>query len=220
MTEKSQTAPSAFSLEVMDNGIGIIRIDVPNETMNVLKAEFAEQVESVLNEVKQNKSITGLVLTSGKDNSFVAGADVKVLDACETQQEVKEIAQTGQRLFDQIEELSIPVIAAIHGPALGGGLELAMACHGRVVSDSGKTVLGLPEVQLGLLPGSGGTQRLPRLVGLQKALDMMLTGKQLRAKQALKAGLVDDMVPQSILLDTAVELALKGKVKRKEKKAI
>jgi 3-hydroxyacyl-CoA dehydrogenase/enoyl-CoA hydratase/3-hydroxybutyryl-CoA epimerase len=95
MTEKSQTVPSAFSLEVMDNGIGIICIDVPNETMNVLKAEFAEQVESVLNEVKQNKSITGLVLTSGKDNSFVAGADVKVLDACETQQEVKEIAQTG-----------------------------------------------------------------------------------------------------------------------------
>lgn len=218
MTEQTNNK-SAFSLEVLDNGIGIIRIDVPDETMNVLKAEFAEQVEDVLKQVTDNKQISGLVLASGKDNSFVAGADVKVLDACKTEQEVREIAQTGQRLFDKIENLSIPVIAAIHGPALGGGLELAMACHGRVVSDSGKTVLGLPEVQLGLLPGSGGTQRLPQLVGLQKALDMMLTGKQLRAKQALKAGLVNDMVPESILLETAINLALKGKPSAKKKKA-
>ncbi len=216
MTDKN--TQSAFSLEVLDNGVGIIRIDVPNESMNVLKAEFADQIEAVFSDVKANGSIQGLVVTSGKDNSFVAGADVKVLDACETELDVKQIAQTGQVLFDKIEGMKMPVIAAIHGPALGGGLELAMACHGRVVSDSDKTVLGLPEVQLGLLPGSGGTQRLPKLVGLQKALDMMLTGKQLRAKQALKAGLVDDMVPQSILLETAVNMALKGKPKRKAKK--
>jgi len=216
MTDKN--TQSAFSLEVLDNGVGIIRIDVPNESMNVLKAEFADQIEAVFSDVKANGSIQGLVVTSGKDNSFVAGADVKVLDACETELDVKQIAQTGQILFDKIEGMKMPVIAAIHGPALGGGLELAMACHGRVVSDSDKTVLGLPEVQLGLLPGSGGTQRLPKLVGLQKALDMMLTGKQLRAKQALKAGLVDDMVPQSILLETAVNMALKGKPKRKAKK--
>ncbi|MDO6719504.1 fatty acid oxidation complex subunit alpha FadJ [Psychrosphaera sp. 1_MG-2023] len=213
MTE--QNSKSAFNLEVLDNGVGIIRIDVPNESMNVLKAEFAEQVEAIFAEVKSNSAVKSLVLTSGKDNSFVAGADVKVLDSCSTQDEVKAIAQTGQQLFDQIEGMKMPIIAAIHGPALGGGLELAMACHGRVVSDSSKTVLGLPEVQLGLLPGSGGTQRLPKLVGLQKALDMMLTGKQLRAKQALKAGLVDDMVPVSILLETAIEMALKGKPKRK-----
>jgi len=209
---------SAFSLEVLDNGIGIVRIDVPNESMNVLKAEFAEQIESVFAEVKSNGKVNGLVIASGKDNSFVAGADVKVLDACESETQVKEIAQTGQNLFDQIEGLKIPVIAAIHGPALGGGLELAMACHGRVISNSDKTVLGLPEVQLGLLPGSGGTQRLPKLVGLQKALDMMLTGKQLRGKQALKAGLADDMVPPSILLETAINMALKGKPKRKPAK--
>lgn len=213
MTEKN--TQSAFSLEVLDNGVGIIRIDVPNESMNVLKAEFADQIEAVFADVKANGNIQGLVVTSGKDNSFVAGADVKVLDACETELDVKQIAQTGQILFDKIEGMKMPVIAAIHGPALGGGLELAMACHGRVVSDSNKTVLGLPEVQLGLLPGSGGTQRLPKLVGLQKALEMMMTGKQLRAKQALKAGLVDDMVPKSILLETAVNMALKGKPKRK-----
>lgn len=216
MTEK--TTQSAFSLEVLDNGVGVIYIDVPNESMNVLKAEFAEQIESVFAEVKANSQIKGLVIASGKDNSFVAGADVKVLDACSSEQEVRAIAQTGQNLFDKIEGMKLPVIAAIHGPALGGGLELAMACHGRVLSDSDKTVLGLPEVQLGLLPGSGGTQRLPKLVGLQKALDMMLTGKQLRAKQALKAGLADDMVPPSILLETAINMALAGKPKRKKQK--
>ena len=111
----------------------------------------------------------------------------------------------------EIHGLAIPVIAAIHGACLGGGLELALACHGRVCSDDEKTRLGLPEVQLGLLPGSGGTQRLPRLIGVSGALEMILTGKQLRARQALKAGLVDEVVPQSILLQTAVELALKGR---------
>ncbi|NVK24147.1 MAG: fatty acid oxidation complex subunit alpha FadJ [Gammaproteobacteria bacterium] len=220
MTEenKADQNSSAFSLDVQENGIGVITIDVPNETMNVLKAEFGEQVGAVLDQVEQDETIQGLVLISGKDNSFVAGADVSMLDACKNAQEVKEIAQLGQKLFDRIEGMKIPVIAAINGPALGGGLELAMCCHGRVISDSPKTVLGLPEVQLGLLPGSGGTQRLPKLVGLQKSLDMMLTGKQLRAKQALKFGLANDMVPNSILLETAINMALKGKPKAKKQK--
>tara|TARA_B110000090_G_scaffold115_1_gene115 strand:+ start:1 stop:1869 length:1869 start_codon:yes stop_codon:yes gene_type:complete len=124
-------------------------------------------------------------------------------------------------IFNQLENMNMPVVAAINGPCLGGGLELALACHGRVCSDSVKTALGVPEVQLGLLPGGGGTQRLPKLVGVQKALDMMLTGKQLRAKQALKAGLVNDVVPSSILIATAEELALanigSGKVKTKKR---
>src|SRR5690606_36851673 len=115
----------------------------------------------------------------------------------------------GQQLMAEINALPIPVVAAIHGACLGGGLELALACHARVCTDDAKTVLGLPEVQLGLLPGSGGTQRLPRLVGVSTALEMILTGKQLRARQALKAGLVDDVVPHAILLEAAVELAKK-----------
>jgi 3-hydroxyacyl-CoA dehydrogenase/enoyl-CoA hydratase/3-hydroxybutyryl-CoA epimerase len=121
-------------------------------------------------------------------------------------------------VFDQLEKLDIPVVAAINGPCLGGGLELAMACHLRVCSDDPKTALGLPEVQLGLLPGGGGTQRLPKLVGIQKALDMMLTGKQLRPKQALKAGLVNDVVPNSVLLDVAEKMALAGKKSAKPRK--
>lgn len=110
-------------------------------------------------------------------------------------------------MMAEINALPIPVIAAIHGACLGGGLEMALACHSRICTDDVKTVLGLPEVQLGLLPGSGGTQRLPCLIGVSTALDMILTGKQLRAKQALKVGLVDEVVPQTILLEAAVELA-------------
>lgn len=209
---------SAFSLEVRDDNVGVVTIDVPNETMNVLKVEFAEQINDIMQQVKENKQLKGLVLISGKTNSFVAGADVSMLDSCTSAEEAEEIGRTGQEMFTDLESLSIPVVAAIHGPALGGGLELAMACHKRVCTDASSTVLGLPEVQLGLLPGSGGTQRLPKLVGLQKSLDMMLTGKQLRAKQALKAGLVDEVVAPSILLESAVALALKGKRSTKEPK--
>ena len=131
-----------------------------------------------------------------------------MLDACQSRDEVVALSRQGQRIFSLLEQLPIPIVAAIDGACLGGGLELAMACHARVCSDNSKTALGLPEVQLGLLPGSGGTQRLPRLVGLQKALDMMLTGKQLRAKQALKSGLVDDVVPSSVLLSVAEDLVI------------
>ncbi|MGL5407645.1 MAG: fatty acid oxidation complex subunit alpha FadJ, partial [Shewanella sp.] len=133
------------------------------------------------------------------------------LDACNTAEDAKALSQQGHVVFNELASLNIPVIAAIHGACLGGGLELALACHQRVCSDDGKTVLGVPEVQLGLLPGGGGTQRLPRLVGITTALDMMLTGKQIRPKQALKMGLVNDVVPQSILLQTAIEMALAGK---------
>ncbi|WP_068373441.1 fatty acid oxidation complex subunit alpha FadJ, partial [Paraglaciecola hydrolytica] len=156
----------------------------------------------------------GVVLVSGKSNSFVAGADITMLAACKTAEDAQAIAQGGQAMFQQIEDMPQTFVAAIHGPALGGGLELALACHYRVCSDADKTQLGLPEVQLGLLPGSGGTQRLPRLISVQQAMKMMLTGGSVRAKQALKYGIVDDMVPQSILLDVAIELALKPKPKR------
>lgn len=207
----------SFSLDRQDNGIALLKIDVVSETMNVLKAEFIDEVTDVINEVKADSSIKGLVIYSGKNNSFIAGADITMLDSCETAEQAQTIGSAGQAIFNQIEQLTIPVVAAINGPCLGGGLELAMACHMRVCSDSNKTVLGLPEVQLGLLPGSGGTQRLPKLVGLQKSLDMMLTGKQLRPKQALKAGLVNDVVPNTVLLEVAIKVALAGKklVKRK-----
>lgn len=200
-----------FSLTVRPDQIGVISMDVAGESMNVLKAAFADEIKSLLGEIKNNKDIKGLVIISGKPDSFIAGADISMLDGCTTAQQAEDIGRMGQLVFNQLEALAIPLVAAIHGPCLGGGLELALACHARVATTDNKTVLGLPEVQLGLLPGSGGTQRLPRLVGIQKALDMILTGKQLRAAQAKKIGLVDAVVPKSILLEAAVQLALKGK---------
>lgn len=209
---------NTFSLVRQENGIAHLIMDVKGDTMNTLKAEFGEEVSQTLKEIRQDQTIKGIVLISGKADSFVAGADVHMLAKCTSASEATTLSRQGQIIFDQLENLSIPVVAAVHGACLGGGLELAMACHAIVCSDSPKTALGLPEVQLGLLPGGGGTQRLPKRVGIQKALDMMLTGKQLRAKQALKAGLVNDVVPNSVLIQTAEKLALSGKVKPKERK--
>jgi len=214
---------STFTLIRQDNGIVHLVMDVVGETMNTLKAEFTEQIDEVLKEIREDSTIKGVVLLSGKKDSFVAGADINMLASMKSASEASALSRQGQMIFEQIENLSIPVVAAINGACLGGGLELAMACHARICSDNGKTALGLPEVQLGLLPGSGGTQRLPKLVGIQKSLDMMLTGKQLRAKQALKAGLVVDVVPNSILISAAENLVLAAqgkasKVKKSQRK--
>ncbi|SMY33092.1 Fatty acid oxidation complex subunit alpha [Photobacterium malacitanum] len=202
---------SAFSLSFGENGIGWLKIDVANEKMNTLQAAFGDQISAVLTQLSTHTDLKGLVVYSGKADNFIAGADIKMLANCETAAEAEALAIKGQQLFSALEDLPIHVVAAIHGPCLGGGLELALACHSRICSDDAITRLGLPEVQLGLLPGSGGTQRLPRLIGVAHSLELILTGKQLRAKQALKKGLVDQMVPQSILLYAAEQVALTPK---------
>ncbi|WP_119969634.1 fatty acid oxidation complex subunit alpha FadJ [Shewanella japonica] len=200
-----------FNLSRREDGIAVLTMDVPGETMNTLKAEFGPEISEILAEIKHDASVKGLVVISGKADSFVAGADISMLDACTSVAAAKELSQQGHVVFNELENLSIPVVAAINGACLGGGLELALACHLRVCTDDKKTIMGVPEVQLGLLPGGGGTQRLPRKVGITTALDMMLTGKQIRPKQALKMALVDDVVPESILLETAIAMAKKGK---------
>lgn len=201
---------SVFTLNVRPDNIGVITIDVIGDKVNTLKAEFAEQIAEILQQAQALSQLQGLVIISGKPDSFIAGADITMIAACRTAHDARVLAQKGQSVLAQIAAFPIPVVAAIHGACLGGGLELALACHSRICSLDDKTVLGLPEVQLGLLPGSGGTQRLPRLIGVSKALDMILTGRQVRARQALKMGLVDDAVPLDILLDVAVKRAKAG----------
>ncbi|SUG14016.1 fatty acid oxidation complex alpha subunit [Salmonella enterica subsp. arizonae] len=203
---------SAFTLNVRLDNVAVVSIDVPGEKVNTLKAEFAAQARAILKQIRENKVLQGVVFISAKADNFIAGADINMIGRCQSAQEAETLARQGQQLMAEIQALPVPVIAAIHGACLGGGLEMALACHRRICTDDVKTVLGLPEVQLGLLPGSGGTQRLPRLVGVSTALDMILTGKQLRARQALKTGLVDDVVPQTILLEAAVELAKKDRL--------
>lgn len=194
----------AFRLKIDDQHIAWLAIDVPGEKMNTLQAAFAQEMQDVFKQLdEQKKQLKGLIIYSLKPDNFIAGADVRMLDACRSASEAQSLATQGQQMFQQLEAFPFPVVAAIHGPCLGGGLELALACDYRVCSDDDKTRLGLPEVMLGLLPGSGGTQRLPRLIGLLPALDLILTGKQLRANKAKKLGVVDACVPESVLLDVA-----------------
>ncbi|MCA3901637.1 fatty acid oxidation complex subunit alpha FadJ [Vibrio vulnificus] len=207
----------AFNLKIDEQNIAWLGIDVPNEKMNTLQAAFADEMKAIFAQLKDCCGLKGLIVHSLKPDNFVAGADVRMLEACKTAPEAEALARQGQELFQQLSDLPYPVVAAIHGPCLGGGLELALACDFRVCSDDDATRLGLPEVQLGLLPGSGGTQRLPRLIGLLPSLDLILTGKQLRANKAKKLGVVDACVPQTILLDVAKQFVEKGKKRSKQK---
>ena len=214
VNEAATPTTGAFTLTKQDNGVAILSMDVPGESMNTLKAEFGDEISAMLDDIEQDNSIKGVVVISGKRNSFVAGADISMLAACKTAEDATTIAAGGQAVFDRIENMKATFVAAIHGPALGGGLELALACHYRVCTDAPSTQVGLPEVQLGLLPGSGGTQRLPRLIGIQQAMKMMLTGSPARAKQAKKYGIVDEVVPESVLRKVAEQFALKRKPER------
>ncbi|MCK7461504.1 MAG: fatty acid oxidation complex subunit alpha FadJ [Sphingobacterium sp.] len=200
---------TVFQPALREDGIAVVTIDLPGESQNTLKAEFVDEANALLDRLEQDPNVRGVVLISGKPGSFIAGADINMLKACRTAAEAADLSKAGQRFFDRLESFKTPVVAAIDGACLGGGLELALACHGRVCTDHPKTALGLPEVMLGVLPGSGGTQRLPRLIGIPAALDLMLTGKHLNAQKARRLGLVDDVAPATILLATAIELVKK-----------
>lgn len=204
-SQKFTAVASAFTLRLRADSIGVIEIDVPGEAQNTLKSEFGEQFERVMDEARAAPGLKGLVIGSTKPGSFVAGADIGMFDRLKTAAEVEQLSLLCQRLFQQLEDFDRPVVAAIDGACLGGGLELALACHARVCADSQATVLGLPEMMLGLLPAGGGTQRLPRLIGIAKAFDLMLTGKQIRPSQAKKLGLVDAIVPAAVLIEAAVK---------------
>lgn len=202
-----------FTLTV-DDEIAVVTIDVKGDSQNTLKEEFAPQLHEVLGEIKQKSGVKAIVVCSGKPDSFIAGADISMLKNAETEADVEKIVELGHGAFDAMENFSLPIVAAIHGPCLGGGLEFALACHARIASEEAQTAFGLPEVQLGVLPAGGGTQRLPRQIGIAQALDLMLTGKKVKAKKALKLGLIDEVVAKAILVDAAkkkaLELADKG----------
>jgi len=192
------------TLEVDSERVAWITFDDPDRSLNVLTESVLGRFEQVLEEVhalQGQHQIRALVVRSGKPQGFIAGADVAAIAGIESPEEGRAAAAAGQAIFSKIDALQIPTVAAIHGVCLGGGMELSLACRFRVASDSPKTKLGLPEVQLGILPAWGGTTRLPRLIGLQAALDMLLTGKQLDTRRALARGLVDAVVPAELFRD-------------------
>ena len=207
MTAISSTARrQTLSMDV-DDDILVVTIDAPGAAVNTLSPALAAEFEDVFRRAQDDALIKGVVLISGKSENFIAGADIEQFPQLKTAAAAEAISQMGQGMLRRLELLRVPVVAAIHGACLGGGLELTLACRYRVCTDHPKTTLALPEVQLGLIPGVGGTQRLPRRVGLQAALDMILTGRSVRAKRALQMGLVDEMVHPALLREIAVERA-------------
>jgi 3-hydroxyacyl-CoA dehydrogenase / enoyl-CoA hydratase / 3-hydroxybutyryl-CoA epimerase len=188
-------------------GVAIVTIDDPDSPVNAISRRLGGELAKVLDEIDSLDQTAAVVIRSGKESIFVAGADLREIAAIEDPADAAAISKGAQALFDRIAGDSRPFVAAIGGAAMGGGLELAMACHGRVASDSPSTLLALPEVNLGLIPAAGGTQRLPRLIGLENALPMLLAGKRIRPQRAIEIGLVDRVVASDDLLATAIALA-------------
>ena len=189
--------------EIKDK-IAIITVNRP-EALNALNWQTMQEIHAAFSSVKEGMEIGGVMITGAGEKSFVAGADIKEL-ATQDPVGAKEFSLASQEILHFIEHFPKPVIAAVNGFCLGGGCELAMACHMRVASENAK--FGQPEVNLGLIPGNGGTQRLPRLVGKGRALELVLTGNMIDAQEAYRIGLVNKVVPQEELI-TAVEKILK-----------
>jgi 3-hydroxyacyl-CoA dehydrogenase / enoyl-CoA hydratase / 3-hydroxybutyryl-CoA epimerase len=191
---------SAFRLDVAPDGLGILTFDLPGEKVNKLSRDVFSELAEILVRLSRDPRVRTLVVRSGKPDVFIAGADLKEFTRISTE-EISAGSARGQALFEQIASLPFPTVAAINGVCLGGGTELALACDYRVMSDAPSSRIGLPEVRLGIFPAWGGCVRLPRLVGLTAALDLILTGKQLDARRAKRVGLVDEAVPQAIFED-------------------
>jgi len=201
----SETSQRAITMQ-LEQGIAVLSIDLPGSPLNVLSAAVQGELRDALATIQRDPAIKAAVLLSGKRDSFIAGADIEGFLAFRSADEAEKASRAGHADFQRLAD-GKPLVCAIHGGCLGGGTELALAAHWRIASDSPKTAISLPEVQLGLIPGAGGTQRLPALIGLQAALDMILTGKTVRARKALQLGLVDEMVHPSILRRVALQRA-------------
>ena len=194
-----------FRLEI-EEGIATIWIDSQKDKMNIVSPSLIGDFENVFKEIETNEDIIGAILISAKKD-FIAGADIKSFKG-EKVGDFQPFSRKGHELLQKIEDSKKPIVSAIHGTCYGLGVELSLACNSRVCSNDSETKLALPEVKLGLLPGGGGTQRLPRLVGLQASLDMMLTGKNIFPSKAKRIGLVDEVVHQSKLHNAAKKIVL------------
>ncbi|MCB0410204.1 MAG: enoyl-CoA hydratase/isomerase family protein [Flavobacteriales bacterium] len=192
-------------VEIADK-IAVVTINRPNQ-LNALNKETIAELSKVFKSLETNPEARAIIITGSGEKAFVAGADIKEFFQFDVAQG-KELSALGHKtLFDLVENLTTPVIGAINGFALGGGLELAMSCHFRIASDNAK--LGLPEVTLGVIPGYGGTQRLSQLAGKGRAMEMIMTAKMISAEEALNYGLVNNVVTQDELLNTCKSVALK-----------
>lgn len=206
----------AINIDLDKNGIALLSIDVDGQSMNVINKDFMTELDAHIDTIVDDDKIKGAVITSGRDNAFLAGADLNMVlgDLAKkdnaTPEEIFEGSFSLNKLFRKLETCGKPIAVAINGLTLGGGLELSLACHYRVASDNDKIKLGLPEVQIGLIPGAGGTQRLPRLMGIQLALPYLLQGKNMTPKQALSNNVVHEIAPADEIVGKAKKWILDG----------
>jgi len=194
-------------LEITERGIGVITFDRPGSSANIFDEAALDELSRALYTVEKLEP-KGVIFTSAKPGIFIAGADLNSLSEAKEEQ-LKQLIEKGQEVFQRIAALPMPTLAAIHGACLGGGLELALACDQRIATDDKSTRLGLPETLLGIIPAWGGSTRLPRLLGLPKALDLILSGKTLTGTHARKLGLVDVVVPKERLMEAATGAVFK-----------
>lgn len=181
------------------SGVANIIFDIPNEKINKLSANVLQELERAINVIDGNKAIRVVLISSAKKDIFIAGADINEIKSIDTKKAALEKVSRGQDILSKLAKIKIPTIAIIKGACLGGGLELALACKYRVGIINLKTQLGLPEVNLGIIPGFGGTQRLPELIGLEESLNMILSGKSINVEKALKIGLIDEAIHEEFL---------------------
>jgi enoyl-CoA hydratase len=182
--------------EVDEHGIAVLTINRPDK-LNALNNQVFEELDTAIAHIKNNAEIKGVIVTGAGDKAFVAGADIKEFSDFDSQQ-ATSLSMRGHRIFAELENLTKPVLAAVNGFALGGGCELALACHLRLASATAK--IGLPEVSLGLIPGYGGTQRLPELVGKAKALELIMSGRFIGAEEAVAIGLVNGIADEDLMV--------------------
>jgi 3-hydroxyacyl-CoA dehydrogenase/enoyl-CoA hydratase/3-hydroxybutyryl-CoA epimerase len=209
VTRKVQNMPELIRRHVTDDHICVLTFDRPDSAANIFDKATLDELNSHINYVLCNTDLKGLVLTSAKKSIFVAGADLTQLSRARSPEELREMIELGQSVFNRLASLPIPTVAAIHGACVGGGYEVCLACDYRIASPDKATRIGLPETQLGIIPAWGGSTRLPRLIGLPKALDVILGGKTLAAKPALKCGMIDDIAPREYHVEKACRLILK-----------
>jgi enoyl-CoA hydratase len=201
----SQPALNHLLIDEKENGVVIITINRPDK-LNALNGELLDELRTAFTYTEESSSIKAIIVTGSGEKAFVAGADIKELREL-NRQTGEKLSSKGQQIFSFIERSTKPVIALINGYALGGGAELAMACHIRIATEN--ALIGLPEVTLGLIPGYGGTQRLPSLVGMSKAMEMILTGNPIKAEEAVNSGLVSSIYSADSAMEEAIKLAHK-----------
>src|SRR5205807_2750891 len=185
------------------DGVAIVTFDLKDSPVNKFSRAVKDEFIATFTALEQDPAVRAIAVFSGKPENFIAGADIEEFVTIGSATEAARLAAAGQEMMDRVARFPKRVAVGIHGACLGGGLEFALACHYRVATDHPKTQLGLPEVQLGLLPGAGGTQRLPRLIGAREAIGLITQGKTVPARKALELGMIHEIVPQRELLERA-----------------